>query len=1062
MRKNKFLVAVLMVLSLVFCLAAGCVGNEPEPTLYTITVTGGTADKTSAEEGETVTLTPGEAPAGSEFAFWTVNDERIEGNSFEMPAKNTTVAATYNKLSYTITVTGGTADKTTAKTGDTVTLTIGTVAEGKQFDYWTLNGEKIEGNTFTMPAGNASVEAVLKDIEYTITVTGGTADKESAPLGATVTLTPGTVVGSTFSHWLVNDERIEGNSFVMKAENAIVVAVFVKDNYTVTVTGGTADKETAQYGDTVTLTVGEIAEGKQFDYWTLNGEKIEGNTFTMPAGNASVEAVLKDIEYTITVTGGTADKESAPLGATVTLTPGTVVGSTFSHWLVNDERIEGNSFVMKAENAIVVAVFDKTDYTVTVTGGSSSHTTANYEDEVTLTANEAPEGKEFYYWSVNGEKIEGNTFTMPAENAEVVAHYAALVKIATPDNSRSRIIFKENDSVGTAIAIDRIETMITEHTDYVLFYIFDAPDATEPLGSVKFTVKTLANTANTGNISSMDGTLRIDIHGGPGNYYTVDPAGFFAIINHEIGYKYGEGITYYFAAKVFAKTNIVEVDGVDTKYMDSEMSEIGRYNGTQNNGNPTHAMVFDKSKPNKLLNITVENGLINGELTELTVGTGNIIKLTTEAQEGKLFAGWCIGDGVLSYAFSYDYKVSAADDAVITAKFVDETTAEKIVLPTLVNTDGNLIRKAANGAIEFDRVPGKPMFTTGVDYIKYYVYESAGAASDEYVGAFKVRLGGSAPFVGWIESLDGTLSFNILRGNSNNYYADTGLENFYGILSYELGIRYSAGKTYYYAAQACTNYVGTICSDGEISAIGENGFAENANVAVTEYTVTVESGTEGVQAEVFTGYSGATLRLTADLPEGKTYVLWYEVSLDGEEETLVYIGQGNGYGLELSKNMTVRPVFKTAEEVKKLDAPDNSDNQMIKFNGATIEYDRQKNEDGSKKTAFVEGVDYIRVYIYDSAAADARGIGSFKYMWDGNKFWLESMDGSKKFDGMTEGKQPGNFYSVTGEAHNFIKSVIPGYSADKAYYYAFQSVADDSGNYADSEIGAKGKGWVNI
>lgn len=63
---------------------------------------------------------------------------------------------------YTISVEGGVANVTSAASGATVTLTA-QPPEGKELDYWTVNGEKIEGNSFTMPSENVTAEAVFKD-----------------------------------------------------------------------------------------------------------------------------------------------------------------------------------------------------------------------------------------------------------------------------------------------------------------------------------------------------------------------------------------------------------------------------------------------------------------------------------------------------------------------------------------------------------------------------------------------------------------------------------------------------------------------------------------------------------------------------------------------------------------------------------------------------------------------------------------------------------------------------------------------------------------------------------
>ncbi len=67
---------------------------------YTITVTGGTSNVTSADAGECVYLTP-QIPADKQFSGW-VWDENIEGkegNTFVMPSANVTVSAQFvNKL----------------------------------------------------------------------------------------------------------------------------------------------------------------------------------------------------------------------------------------------------------------------------------------------------------------------------------------------------------------------------------------------------------------------------------------------------------------------------------------------------------------------------------------------------------------------------------------------------------------------------------------------------------------------------------------------------------------------------------------------------------------------------------------------------------------------------------------------------------------------------------------------------------------------------------------------------------------------------------------------------
>ena len=98
----------------------------------------------------------------------------------------------------------------------------------------------------------------------------------------------------------------------MPASDVTVTAVFEDIDYTVTVTDGTADKTTAHYGDTVSITAGEAPEGKVFDKWTCetDGVTIEfasatsaSTTFTMPAGDITVKANYREILQSRQITG---------------------------------------------------------------------------------------------------------------------------------------------------------------------------------------------------------------------------------------------------------------------------------------------------------------------------------------------------------------------------------------------------------------------------------------------------------------------------------------------------------------------------------------------------------------------------------------------------------------------------------------------------------------------------------------------------------------------------------------------------------------------------------------
>ena len=334
------------------------------------------------------------------------------------------------------------ASATSATAGTTVKLTANP-AEGYTLDYFTLDGARINGNTFSMPARNVEVSAVFTANAYSITVvqpTGGTvsASATSATAGTTVKLTANPAEGYTLDYFTLDGARINGNTFIMPARNVEVSAVFTANAYSITVvqpTGGTvsASATSATAGTTVKLTASP-AEGYTLDYFTLDGARINGNTFIMPARNVEVSAVFTANAYSITVvqpTGGTvsASATSATAGTTVKLTANPAEGYTLDYFTLDGARINGNTFIMPARNVDVSAVFTANAYGITVVqpaGGtvSASATSATAGTTVKLTASPA-EGYTLDYFTLDGARINGNTFIMPARNVEVSAVFTA-------------------------------------------------------------------------------------------------------------------------------------------------------------------------------------------------------------------------------------------------------------------------------------------------------------------------------------------------------------------------------------------------------------------------------------------------------------------------------------------------------------------------------------------------------------------------------------------------------------------------------------------------------------
>lgn len=177
--KNLVLSLLLLLLGLSF-VACDLFTNDDvddtpeEKTYYQINLEqteNGTvsADKQKAEAGETVTLTVSPAEGYKLTAIY-LNGEALEGTSFVMPEQDVTVSAAFEKIIvyYNVTVSStenGTvsADKQSAAAGETVVLSA-TPDIAYKLDYFTVNGEAIEGNRFVMPEGDVTVSARFAEI----------------------------------------------------------------------------------------------------------------------------------------------------------------------------------------------------------------------------------------------------------------------------------------------------------------------------------------------------------------------------------------------------------------------------------------------------------------------------------------------------------------------------------------------------------------------------------------------------------------------------------------------------------------------------------------------------------------------------------------------------------------------------------------------------------------------------------------------------------------------------------------------------------------------------------
>ena len=340
--------------------------------------------------------------------------------------------------------------------GGTVTATGGEVTSGAftySFGIYSNNNVTIS-NTATVTAKGGETTNYDSTCSHGIyasnglSISGGTVTAQAGTAKTARAFEKSPSISISPNYWWRTSESDEytqfsdsSSAYTWSVEHTYVeirdTAPAAATTYTVTfdANGGTGEMEAATgvSGEYTLPANGFTApEGKQFKAWSVDGkEKAVGDKITVSA-NTTVKAVWEDIEYTVTVTNGTASPSQAAAGATVTLTANRAPsGQVFDKWVsesgnvtLADATSATTTFTMPAGNVTAKATYKNipvVTHTVTfeANGGSGSMAAVTgVLGTYTLPANgfTAPDGKQFKAWSVDGkEKAVGDKITVTAD-----------------------------------------------------------------------------------------------------------------------------------------------------------------------------------------------------------------------------------------------------------------------------------------------------------------------------------------------------------------------------------------------------------------------------------------------------------------------------------------------------------------------------------------------------------------------------------------------------------------------------------------------------------------------
>ena len=249
--------AIISMTDKQFQIKAVTVYYTSAPTAYKINMSnGGKAyvnqqEVTEAAAGATVTVVAPQADPGTQFNGWTTTtagvafaDPTASTTTFVMPASDATITASFEKISYNITMLNGAKayvnqqEVTSAEANTEVTIVAPQPDPGTVFNGWTTTTLGVAfidptapTTTFYMPESDVEITASFENILYSITVVNGTADKETAEAGQTVTVTADKRLGATFTGWTSEDVEFanpsaETTTFVMPNKAVTATANF--------------------------------------------------------------------------------------------------------------------------------------------------------------------------------------------------------------------------------------------------------------------------------------------------------------------------------------------------------------------------------------------------------------------------------------------------------------------------------------------------------------------------------------------------------------------------------------------------------------------------------------------------------------------------------------------------------------------------------------------------------------------------------------------------------------------------------------------------------------------
>lgn len=473
----------------VTALLRGATDNAPVTAIY-------------VRDGDTIKMLLKSAEKTYFVASWDFNVFEVSGNGFGIGERigrdgdgnelvNATlknikgvagaerVAAFMQEFKTEITKTNVTTEKDDYYIGDTVTLTAAAAPDGQIFSHFTVDGVRINGNTFTVTKLSYTVVAEyseISDIEIAGNSGISTADgKTQYARGAFVKLVfdeSKAPSGQVFDCFLVDGVKVNGDTFETSKAKHVITAKFTSSASDMTwidvseyeTVGTDAKACKLGEGDKWVLTYdlyGIGGTGWNFFGAYVGGEnqlvgiELAGSTYKAIGYYAGVDKpFMLSAEVGALLRGATEDAPVTAVyirdGATIKMLLKTAEKTyVVATWDFETFGVTGNNFGIGERQGPTNATLKNIEFissasklglykeTIKATIDTTNVTIEDKQyyigDTVTLTAAPAPTGEMFSHFTVDGVRISGDTFTVTKLSYAVAAEYAAASELTLAD-----------------------------------------------------------------------------------------------------------------------------------------------------------------------------------------------------------------------------------------------------------------------------------------------------------------------------------------------------------------------------------------------------------------------------------------------------------------------------------------------------------------------------------------------------------------------------------------------------------------------------------------------------